>query len=126
MVLLGWHGKQELLDLGERIGYVNTGLRDEEIGHCLRKIKLSISNDWSRLSAQADRKCSICQVSLLVNKLSHRSSFFFRFSNRLCICSRTYKYLYVFIKYACENRRNLKQMMIWVSWTVDMVSTQNA
>ena len=69
MVLLGWHGKQELLDLGERIGYVNTGLRDEEIGHCLRKIKLSISNDWSRLSAQADRKCSICQVSLLVNKL---------------------------------------------------------
>ncbi|KAM6569232.1 hypothetical protein CsatB_017217 [Cannabis sativa] len=51
----------ELLDLGERIGYVNTGLKEEEIGRCLRKIKLSISNDWSRLPVQADKKCSICQ-----------------------------------------------------------------
>ncbi|KAM6593574.1 uncharacterized protein LOC133029084 [Cannabis sativa] len=52
---------EELLDLGERIGYVNTGLKEEEIGRCLRKIKLSISNDWSRLPVQADKKCSICQ-----------------------------------------------------------------
>ncbi|PON38942.1 43kDa postsynaptic protein [Parasponia andersonii] len=52
---------EELLDLGERIGYVNTGLKEDEIGRCLRKIKLSISNEWSRLSTQADRKCSICQ-----------------------------------------------------------------
>ncbi|XP_062117024.1 uncharacterized protein LOC133830924 isoform X2 [Humulus lupulus] len=52
---------EELLDLGERIGYVNTGLKEEEIGRCLRKIKLSISNDWSRLPSLADKKCSICQ-----------------------------------------------------------------
>lgn len=52
---------EELLELGERIGYVNTGLKEDEIGRCIRKIKLSIPSDWLRLSTQADRKCSICQ-----------------------------------------------------------------
>lgn len=57
--------KQELLELGERIGYVSTGLKEEEIGRCLRKIKLSLVNDLPpHLSKQVDRKCSICQVSL--------------------------------------------------------------
>jgi hypothetical protein len=59
------YGKQELLELGERIGYVSTGLKEEEIGRCLRNIKLSLVNDLSsHLSKQVDRKCSICQVSL--------------------------------------------------------------
>ncbi|KAE8124883.1 hypothetical protein FH972_019728 [Carpinus fangiana] len=53
---------EELLELGERIGYVSTGLKEEEIGRCLRKIKLSLINDLSaHLSKQVDRKCSICQ-----------------------------------------------------------------
>lgn len=59
------YDEQELLELGERIGYVSTGLKEEEIGRCLRKIKLSLVNDLAaHLSKQADRKCSICQVSL--------------------------------------------------------------
>jgi hypothetical protein len=59
------YDEQELLELGERIGYVSTGLKEEEIGRCLRKIKLSLVNDLSaHLSKQVDRKCSICQVSL--------------------------------------------------------------
>lgn len=53
---------EELLELGERIGYVSTGLKEEEIGRCLRKIKLSLVNDLPpHLSKQVDRKCSICQ-----------------------------------------------------------------
>ncbi|XP_015882798.2 uncharacterized protein LOC107418609 isoform X2 [Ziziphus jujuba] len=53
---------EELLELGERIGYVNTGLKEDEMGGCLRKIKLSILNDLSsHLSTQIDRKCTICQ-----------------------------------------------------------------
>lgn len=53
---------EELLELGERIGCVSTGLKEEEIGRCLRKIKLSLVNDLSaHLSKQVDRKCSICQ-----------------------------------------------------------------
>lgn len=66
MVTLVWCWKQELLELGERIGYVNTGLKEDEIGRCIRKSKPSISNEWSRISSvQADRKCSICQVIFL-------------------------------------------------------------
>ncbi|KAG6672936.1 hypothetical protein I3842_16G084100 [Carya illinoinensis] len=53
---------EELLELGERIGYVSTGLKEEEIGRCLRKIKHSLMNDLSpHVSKQGDRKCSICQ-----------------------------------------------------------------
>lgn len=62
-----YHDSQELLELGERIGYVSTGLKEEEIGRCLRKIKLSLINDLSaHLSKQVDRKCSICQVSFVI------------------------------------------------------------
>ncbi|GMN46380.1 hypothetical protein TIFTF001_015566 [Ficus carica] len=59
---------EELLELGERIGYVNTGLKEDEIGRCIRKSKPSISNEWSRISSvQADRKCSICQEEYEAN-----------------------------------------------------------
>ncbi|KAF5730337.1 putative ring finger containing protein [Tripterygium wilfordii] len=54
---------EELLELGERIGYVSTGLKADEIGRCLRKIKQpNISTDLSlHLTSVVDKKCSICQ-----------------------------------------------------------------
>lgn len=48
---------QQLLELGDRIGYVNTGLKESEIHRCLGKITPSISHTLG------DRKCSICQVN---------------------------------------------------------------
>lgn len=53
---------EELLELGDKIGYVNTGLREDEIVHCLRKSKLSNSDDLStHIPAVMEWKCSICQ-----------------------------------------------------------------
>lgn len=53
---------EELLELGERIGYVSTGLKEDEISQCLRKIKLSMLSDQSpHSSGQLDGKCIICQ-----------------------------------------------------------------
>ncbi|XP_050376596.1 uncharacterized protein LOC126793996 [Argentina anserina] len=53
---------EQLLELGERIGYVSTGLKEDEISQCLRKIKLSMMNDQSQHpSGQIDGKCIICQ-----------------------------------------------------------------
>ncbi|KAL2321158.1 hypothetical protein Fmac_030127 [Flemingia macrophylla] len=50
---------EQLLELGERIGYVNTGLKEDEMGLNIRKVKLSSSNDASK--HQIGKKCSICQ-----------------------------------------------------------------
>ncbi|KAK7380062.1 hypothetical protein VNO78_32430 [Psophocarpus tetragonolobus] len=51
---------EQLLDLSERIGYVNTGLKEDEMGLNIRKVKLSAgSNDASK--HQIDKKCSVCQ-----------------------------------------------------------------
>jgi len=55
-VCLLW-STQQLLELGDRIGYVNTGLKESEIHRCLGKIKPSVSHTL------VDRKCSICQVN---------------------------------------------------------------
>ncbi|KAF2325769.1 hypothetical protein GH714_039496 [Hevea brasiliensis] len=53
---------EQLLELGERIGYVSTGLKEDEISRCVRKMKLSIMNDLSsHLPMILDKKCSICQ-----------------------------------------------------------------
>lgn len=53
---------EELLELGDRIGYVSTGLQEDEIGRCLRKSKLSILDELSaHLPTELDWKCSICQ-----------------------------------------------------------------
>ncbi|CAH8252684.1 unnamed protein product [Arabidopsis lyrata] len=46
---------EQLLELGDRIGYVKTGLKESEIHRCLGKITPSISHTLG------DRKCSICQ-----------------------------------------------------------------
>ncbi|KAL0283371.1 UNVERIFIED_CONTAM: putative E3 ubiquitin-protein ligase HIP1 [Sesamum angustifolium] len=36
---------EELLELGDRIGYVSTGLREDEIACCLRRTKLAMLDD---------------------------------------------------------------------------------
>ncbi|KAA8542744.1 hypothetical protein F0562_023896 [Nyssa sinensis] len=53
---------EELLELGDRIGHVNTGLREDEIVHCLRRTKISILDDLSsHFPTEVEWKCSICQ-----------------------------------------------------------------
>ncbi|KAI4347215.1 hypothetical protein L6164_008047 [Bauhinia variegata] len=53
---------EQLLELGERIGHVNTGLKEDEIGSNIRKSKPPIQTDTSTPQAsQVDKKCSICQ-----------------------------------------------------------------
>lgn len=53
---------EELLELGDKIGYVSTGLREEEILRCLRKADHAILDALSsRFSTEIDWKCSICQ-----------------------------------------------------------------
>lgn len=51
---------EELLELGDRIGHVNTGLKEDEIVCCLRKSKPS-DNCFSKFPSETERKCSICQ-----------------------------------------------------------------
>ncbi|KAK7320127.1 hypothetical protein RJT34_04861 [Clitoria ternatea] len=50
---------EQLLELGERIGYVNTGVKEDELGRNIRKTKIQFSDDASK--HQADKNCSICQ-----------------------------------------------------------------
>ncbi|WJX25645.1 RING-type E3 ubiquitin transferase [Trifolium repens] len=50
---------EQLLELGERIGYVKTGLKEDEMKHSIKKMKFLISKDT--LKHQIDKKCTICQ-----------------------------------------------------------------
>ncbi|CAL9084640.1 unnamed protein product [Musa textilis] len=53
---------EELLELGDRIGYVNAGLREEEIARSLRKTKHSVFDaSANHFSPEVEWKCSICQ-----------------------------------------------------------------
>ncbi|XP_023519760.1 uncharacterized protein LOC111783108 isoform X1 [Cucurbita pepo subsp. pepo] len=54
---------EELLELGERIGHVSTGLKEDEMGRCIRTMKPLAVNELTttHLLSQMDRKCSICQ-----------------------------------------------------------------
>ncbi|XP_051119740.1 uncharacterized protein LOC127243658 [Andrographis paniculata] len=53
---------EELLELGDRIGYVNTGLGEDDITRCLRRTKLAMLGDLSlHFASEMERKCSICQ-----------------------------------------------------------------
>ncbi|CAL4894717.1 unnamed protein product [Urochloa decumbens] len=52
---------EELLDLEDRIGYVSTGLREDEIIRSLRLVKYSAFNP-KHFSTEMDKRCSICQV----------------------------------------------------------------
>uniref|UniRef100_A0A453FBB8 RING-type E3 ubiquitin transferase n=2 Tax=Aegilops tauschii TaxID=37682 RepID=A0A453FBB8_AEGTS len=55
---------EELLELGERIGHVNTGLREDEIIRNLRKVKPDSS---FRFPTEVEKKCSICQEEFEAN-----------------------------------------------------------
>ncbi|KVI04478.1 Zinc finger, RING/FYVE/PHD-type [Cynara cardunculus var. scolymus] len=50
---------EELLELGDKIGYVSTGLREDEIGQCVRKTKPP------HVPTQMQWKCTICQSNCL-------------------------------------------------------------
>lgn len=53
---------EELLALGDKIGHVSTGLKENEMSRYLRKIKISIlDNLSSHFSRGTDSRCSICQ-----------------------------------------------------------------
>ncbi|KAL3575041.1 hypothetical protein D5086_023142 [Populus alba] len=53
---------EQLLDLGDRIGYVNTGLKEDEISRCVKKINPSFIKELSlHLPMVLEKKCSICQ-----------------------------------------------------------------
>ncbi|BAF18153.2 Os05g0550000, partial [Oryza sativa Japonica Group] len=58
----------ELLDLEDRIGYVSTGLHDDEIARSLRMVKYSAFNP-KHFATEVERNCSICQVSAPSNSL---------------------------------------------------------
>ncbi|KAI8528657.1 hypothetical protein RHMOL_Rhmol12G0164400 [Rhododendron molle] len=58
---------EELLELSERIGNVNTGLKEDEIVHCLRKAK-HMDNLFSPLPKEMEQKCSICQEDYQANE----------------------------------------------------------
>ncbi|XP_064947544.1 E3 ubiquitin-protein ligase MBR2-like, partial [Musa acuminata AAA Group] len=58
----------ELLELGDRIGHVSTGLKEEEIIGSLRKVKHSFFYALKRFfSTEIDGKCSICQEEYEAN-----------------------------------------------------------
>lgn len=60
---LFWCNEQELLELGDRIGHVSTGLRENEISCCLRRTNVPMLNNLSsNFPTETERKCSICQV----------------------------------------------------------------
>ncbi|KAL3824801.1 hypothetical protein ACJIZ3_020830 [Penstemon smallii] len=53
---------EELLELGDSIGYVNTGLREDDMTRCLRRSKIATLDDLSSLFAtKMEKKCTICQ-----------------------------------------------------------------
>eukprot|EP00252_Welwitschia_mirabilis_P008883 TRINITY_DN21131_c0_g1_i1.p1 TRINITY_DN21131_c0_g1~~TRINITY_DN21131_c0_g1_i1.p1 ORF type:complete len:400 (-),score=60.20 TRINITY_DN21131_c0_g1_i1:685-1884(-) len=52
---------EDLLELGDRIGYVNTGLTEETIKCCLRKTSAPLFQNETCFQMELERKCSICQ-----------------------------------------------------------------
>nr|XP_043612741.1 E3 ubiquitin-protein ligase MBR1-like [Erigeron canadensis] len=52
---------EELVELSDRIGYVDGGLQEEEILECLKRPKKSIFKSFDFSSKAKDYKCSICQ-----------------------------------------------------------------
>ncbi|CAN6359272.1 unnamed protein product [Urochloa humidicola] len=58
---------EELLDLEDRIGYVSTGLREDEIIRSLRMVKYSAFNP-KHFSTEMDKRCSICQEEFEANE----------------------------------------------------------
>uniref|UniRef100_A0A0E0L5D1 RING-type E3 ubiquitin transferase n=2 Tax=Oryza punctata TaxID=4537 RepID=A0A0E0L5D1_ORYPU len=62
---------EELLDLEDRIGYVSTGLHDDEISRSLRTFKYSAFNP-KHFATEVERNCSICQEEFEANQETGR------------------------------------------------------
>uniref|UniRef100_A0A0E0DUG9 RING-type E3 ubiquitin transferase n=1 Tax=Oryza meridionalis TaxID=40149 RepID=A0A0E0DUG9_9ORYZ len=62
---------EELLDLEDRIGYVSTGLHDDEITRSLRMVKYSAFNP-KHFATEVERSCSICQEEFEANEETGR------------------------------------------------------
>ncbi|OAY70594.1 E3 ubiquitin-protein ligase MBR2 [Ananas comosus] len=59
---------EELLELGDKIGCVSTGLREEEIVRSLSKVEHSVFEASPlHIPTEKDHKCSICQVEYQAN-----------------------------------------------------------
>ncbi|CAL4948011.1 unnamed protein product [Urochloa decumbens] len=58
---------EELVELGDKIGYVNTGLREDEITHSIRRVKHPSFSSF-RFATELERKCSICQEEFEANE----------------------------------------------------------
>ncbi|RCV26872.1 hypothetical protein SEVIR_5G282500v4 [Setaria viridis] len=58
---------EELLDLGDKIGYVSTGLREDEITRSIRKVTQPSFGSF-RFATEMERKCSICQEEFEANE----------------------------------------------------------
>ncbi|KAH0449800.1 hypothetical protein IEQ34_020492 [Dendrobium chrysotoxum] len=56
---------KELLELGDKIGHVSTGLREEEIACIIKKVKHTIFD--RHFFSETERKCSICQEEFEMN-----------------------------------------------------------
>uniref|UniRef100_A0A7N0UTJ0 RING-type E3 ubiquitin transferase n=1 Tax=Kalanchoe fedtschenkoi TaxID=63787 RepID=A0A7N0UTJ0_KALFE len=54
---------EELLALQEQIGYVSTGLSEEELGKCRKTDVYKVKRRKTAVKKEADPKCSICQVA---------------------------------------------------------------
>ncbi|CAN4088763.1 unnamed protein product [Withania somnifera] len=52
---------EELLELGDRIGHVNTGLREDEIARCVRRTKPFFLSNLSLIRTELEKQCTICQ-----------------------------------------------------------------
>ncbi|XP_016562794.1 uncharacterized protein LOC107861919 [Capsicum annuum] len=52
---------EELLELGDRIGYVSTGLREHEIAQCVRRTRPFFLSNLSLIRTELERQCTICQ-----------------------------------------------------------------
>lgn len=97
--------QQELLELGDRIGYVSTGLREDEIIRSLRKVKHSTFDASTiHFSSEMEWKCSICQVS-----------YFFPGATQIPFVSFTF---WGWVLRLLWYRKNMKQMMTWENWSV--------
>ncbi|KAJ6803305.1 E3 ubiquitin-protein ligase MBR2-like [Iris pallida] len=60
---------EELLELGDRIGHVSTGLREDEISQSLMEMKHSVfDSSQPDISTEMERKCSICQEEYKVDE----------------------------------------------------------
>ncbi|KAG0459973.1 hypothetical protein HPP92_023101 [Vanilla planifolia] len=92
---------EELLELGDKIGHVSTGLGEEEVACSIRKVKHSIFFDM-RFSSEMESKCSICQEEYQMDdEVGKLSSLVFTFQSGHLSHFQAVR--------VCEDRRYRKQ-----------------